>query len=72
MNASRTPTPLFGTILLLIACSAFAQMPPHNAAPDLGGTSWQLVKFQGGDDTVLKPDDKAKYTIAFGTDGSLI
>jgi len=37
----------------------------------LGGTSWQLVKFQGGDDTVLTPDDKSKYTIAFSTDGSL-
>jgi uncharacterized lipoprotein YbaY/heat shock protein HslJ len=36
---------------------------------DLGGTSWRLVKFQGGDGTTLIPDDKAKYTIAFGTDG---
>jgi len=37
----------------------------------LGGTSWQLVRFQGGDDTILTPDDKAKYTIAFGPDSSL-
>jgi heat shock protein HslJ len=37
----------------------------------LGGTSWQLVRFQGGDDTILTPDDKAKYTLAFGTDSGL-
>lgn len=37
----------------------------------LGGTAWRLVKFQGGDGATLTPDDKAKYTIAFGTDGRL-
>jgi para-nitrobenzyl esterase len=37
----------------------------------LGGTSWQLVKFQGGDGTVLMPDDKSKYTIAFAADGNV-
>jgi heat shock protein HslJ len=35
------------------------------------GTSWQLVKFQSSDDKTLTPDDPAKYTIAFGTDGSV-
>jgi heat shock protein HslJ len=39
------------------------------AAPSLGGTSWQLVKFQSSDETTLTPDDKSKYTITFGTDG---
>jgi para-nitrobenzyl esterase len=48
---------------------ATTQPPEHDAAVDLGGTSWQLVKFQGSDDTTLTPDDKAKYTIAFGSDG---
>jgi heat shock protein HslJ len=37
----------------------------------LSGTSWQLVKFQGSDDTTLTPDDRSKYTIAFGADGQL-
>jgi heat shock protein HslJ len=41
------------------------------APAGLGGTSWRLVKFQGGDGLTLRPDDKAKYTIAFGTDGRL-
>ena len=42
-----------------------------NQSSELGGTSWQLVKFEGSDDTTLTPDDRAKYTIAFGTDGRL-
>ena len=35
----------------------------------LSGTSWQLVKFQGSDDTTFTPDDKSKYTIKFGSNG---
>ena len=44
------------------------------AAPSgsLAGTSWQLVKFQGGDDTILAPDDGTKYTIEFAAGGRLI
>jgi para-nitrobenzyl esterase len=41
------------------------------AGGGLGGTSWRLVRFQGGDDTVLTPDDPASYTISFGADGRL-
>lgn len=37
-------------------------------ATDLNGTSWQLVKFQGSDDSTITPDDKTKYTVAFGSD----
>lgn len=51
--------------LLLAAC---AQMPPHET---LAGTSWRLVKFQGGDGKVLTPDDRSKYTLAFGADGAV-
>jgi heat shock protein HslJ len=40
-------------------------------SPGLTGTSWQLVKFQGSDDTTLTPDDRAKYTIEFAADGRL-
>lgn len=47
------------------ATKAPAPSAAQVATPGLGGTSWQLVKFQGGDDTVLTPDDKAKYTMAF-------
>ena len=31
----------------------------------LASSSWQLVGFQGGDGTELKPDDPAKYTLEF-------
>ncbi|HET6892611.1 MAG TPA: META domain-containing protein [Pyrinomonadaceae bacterium] len=40
----------------------------NKAKYDLAGTSWQLVKFQGSDDSTLTPDDKSKYTIMFGID----
>jgi para-nitrobenzyl esterase len=53
------------TLLLLAAC---AQAQPQGA-PGLGGSAWQLLRFQGGDDKVLTPDDKAKYVFAFGSDG---
>lgn len=51
--------------LLVVGC---AQLP---ATPGLAGTSWQLVGFQGGDGTVLQPDDRSKYTFAFGADGNV-
>jgi para-nitrobenzyl esterase len=35
----------------------------------LQGTTWQLIKFQGGDDRTLIPDDPAKYTIEFAAGG---
>jgi putative lipoprotein len=39
--------------------------------PGLEGTAWRLVRFQGGDDTTLGPDDPAKYAIEFGPGGRL-
>jgi para-nitrobenzyl esterase len=50
------------------ACAKPAEQLP---APSLAGTSWQLVQFQGGDDTVLRPDDGSKYTLSFVGDGRL-
>jgi heat shock protein HslJ len=49
-----------------------AQTAGRAPASGLAGTSWQLVKFQGGDDTTLTPDDRAKYTIEFAPDGQLV
>ena len=53
--------------LILVAGTACAHLAP---APGLGGTSWQLVKFQGGDGALLVPDEKAKYTFTFNADGT--
>jgi heat shock protein HslJ len=50
--------------------AAFAGRDQAGSGP-LAGTSWQLVRFQGGDDTTLTPDDRSKYTIAFGADGQV-
>jgi len=65
VKTSRWNTPLLGTILLLAGCGTHMGTSPRNAGGDLGGSSWQLVKFQGSDDKTLTPDDKAKYTIHF-------
>ena len=62
---------LLAALLLVLVCSARVQGQSESTAAELGGTVWQLVKFQGGDDKTLTPDDKAKYTIQFSTDGGL-
>jgi len=56
-------------IAMMSGCAARDQAPAANGAVPLAGTSWQLVRFQGGDDTVLMPDDGSKYTIAFDREG---
>ena len=50
--------------MLLAGCAHMAPMPET-----LAGTSWQLVRFQGGDGKVMAPDDRSKYTLAFNADG---
>lgn len=55
-------------VLLTWGC---AQTSRLDSPVGLAGTSWQFVKFRGGDDKVLVPDDRAKYTIAFGADGGV-
>ena len=55
----------------LAAFLAGSQAAPPSPSSGLAGTSWQLVKFQGSDDTTLTPDDRAKYTIEFGEGGRL-
>lgn len=55
----------------LAAFVAGSQTSDTSPASGLVGTSWQLVKFQGSDDTTLTPDDRAKYTIEFGPGGRL-
>ena len=42
----------------------------QNAA-ELDGTSWQLVRFKGGDDRILTPIDRSRYTLEFRAGGQL-
>ena len=67
--------------LATVAAMAIASAPTNShltfagqkpgAANELAGTSWKLVKFQGGDETTLVPDDGSKYTVTFGRDGRI-
>ncbi len=45
--------------------------PPEAGDLDLAGTAWRLVRFEGGDGTVLTPDDRSKYTLTFEPGGRL-
>jgi heat shock protein HslJ len=73
-------------ILLSLALAACSRTPradgPAADTPAAGtpagadtvglvGPVWRLVEFRGGDDTRLTPDDPARYTIEFKSDGSL-
>jgi heat shock protein HslJ len=72
MRTGGAPAVVAGAALLLFAaCGGLARAPSPAGAPDLRGTAWRLVRFQGGDGTILTPDDPSRYTIAFGSDGQL-
>jgi putative lipoprotein len=71
MKRTRTPPACLALLLLGFACMSGAQAPPGNAAGDLGGTSWRLVKLEGSDDKTLTPDDPTKYTIQFESGGTV-
>ena len=56
-------------VIVPLCVATHAQTTEMNS--DLAGTSWQLVRFEGSDDTTLTPDDKTKYTVAFADDGGV-
>jgi len=61
---------LYGATGKPLAVLARRGTPPA-AGASLSGTTWQLVRFQGGNDRVLTPDDRAKYTLVFDGGGSV-
>ena len=65
--ASVTRQLLFGSIIG--ARLLFAHPEPQGSTLD--GTSWQMVKFHGSNDSTITPDERAKYTIAFEPGGRL-
>jgi heat shock protein HslJ len=68
--AARAEPPLAGTCWLATELGGRA-IPPQEAAHPLQGTSWRLVKFEGGDGTTVTPDDRSKYTLEFQDRGRL-
>jgi heat shock protein HslJ/membrane-bound inhibitor of C-type lysozyme len=68
-------TPLLTLLLLVLARAAAAQAPPPAAERiengGLGGTSWQLVGYRGGEGRRLTADERPNYTVAFDADGTV-
>jgi para-nitrobenzyl esterase len=58
-------------LLLALLATGCAQTAPQSPPDGLAGTSWRLVKFQGGDGAELRPYDKSLYTLAFTADGNV-
>lgn len=65
----RRVAPSVLVLVLLVACAG-PLPPPASPTPGLAGTAWHLVRFKGSDDTVVTPEDRAQYTLAFARDGS--
>ena len=53
-------------VLVVLGC---AEAPRQPAGDGLVGPVWQLVRFRGGDDRVLRPVDGSQYTLQFQADG---
>jgi para-nitrobenzyl esterase len=66
MDLSRTLSSLAGVLMIAGGCSTM-----ERPSAGLSGTSWRLVQFQGGDDRILKPDDRSRYTFPFNADGTV-
>jgi heat shock protein HslJ len=62
---------VFALVPAAVSSLMAGQEVPASADGRLGGTSWQLVRFQGGDGAVLTPDDRGKYTLAFDATGGV-
>lgn len=65
------PGAVFEAVIEDAVFTAGAQVSPASPASGLDGSSWQLVKFRGGDDTTLTPDDHSKYPIELDAGGQL-
>lgn len=70
MSFARWATAIVACALLACASRDRAEEKPHHRT-DLKGTSWQLVEIRTADGQVTRPDDPAKYTLEFGSDGRL-
>jgi para-nitrobenzyl esterase len=70
MAFARLVTAIVAYALFACASHDRAEEKPHHRA-ELKGTSWQLVEIRTADGQVTLPDDPAKYTLEFGSEGRL-
>jgi para-nitrobenzyl esterase len=59
------------SVMVLASAIAVPAAAHETARSPLAGTSWQLVKFTGGNDSTLTPPDPSRYTIEFGANGKV-
>jgi heat shock protein HslJ len=71
MKAQCAARIIVGSVLVLSTCATTARAQQDDAALDLGKHAWQLVAIRGGDQPVLAPQERSKYVLEFGDDGSL-
>lgn len=57
--------------LNLVETIADLPMITPEAVKNLVGSTWQLVQFQGSDDTTLVAEEQGKYTLTFEANGSM-
>ena len=69
-NAVRVMSALASVAIVVGLLSSVTTLAQKSSGGNpLRGTSWQLVKFQGPDESTYAPDDRSKYTIEFGSNG---
>ena len=59
----------FTSALLVLAACAGTSAAPKGTTDPLAGTRWQLDSIDYMDDTTFRPDDSAKYTLEFDSEG---
>jgi len=62
-------TNIIRVLLTLTAIAIASATAVAQNQSGLAGTSWKLVKLQGADEVTTVPDDGAKYTITFNSNG---
>jgi len=60
LKKMRVPLLLFASLLHAFADGSEGRLAAQIATPNLAGTSWQLLKFQGGDGKTLSSVDQTK------------
>jgi para-nitrobenzyl esterase len=60
--------------LLTLVCAVMATSPTAFSQDDspLSGTTWRLVKFEGGDGKVMRPPNPDSFTLDFQRGGTLV